>query len=218
MRPVYKNEFGRRNLFERIEYSNKTREYVSKIRAMVEERARMGTCDDLTIFFNLDIDLGIDSRYIPDFPALINCMNSNNWRGTEKGRQQFVSSMANQILFVLASRLRDGTKEIYDKAYLARKKVNGIDDPDDLQRIFNELWNNGGKEAIEPVKKDNEHWRKQAPELLKEYGPYPKPGWTEQIKRIRSKSMEEWDAYFRAKMGEDGLAWQEKVVNYKKFC
>jgi len=181
------------------------------VRVMIEERARQGFCDELLYYY----DVGAFSHhYTPDFTAFSECINrpDHMWQGPQDTRIKFLKKVTLRLIAHLGnpSIIKKYHLEYSNRSKLRNMITNSSDSPE-IAGIFFDLWKNRAKEGLKPMRRSHEHFRKKAPELLKQYGPYPKPGWTEQIAKIRSKTMKEWDEHFRAGMGDDGLHWKEKA-------
>jgi|GEM_PF-3093387 len=203
---IYAGPFSR--VLQDVAKYDSTRHIITITGILMEERARQGICDELLHFYD-GAPLAQNYRYMPDFSAFLACMNqpADTWQGTEDSTIAILKKITHRFIRVL----EDNTdykknKTLREELYAALKLVNKSSDPGELQQIFLDFWERVGKAIIPTVKRDNEALRKQAPKLLKQYGPYPKPGWSAQIAEIHSKTPEEWSMYFGYNVDGRGLA------------
>ena len=159
------------------------------VRVIVEERARQGICDELLYYYDGG-PLGRSPSYLPDFTAFFECVNrpEDGWLGAQDTRIEFLK----KLTLHLANRLNDPDVEkehrVAFKHYMELKDmVLSSNDPQEILGIFFDLWENRAKEGLKPLRRGHEHLRKQAPELLKKYGPYPKPGGVNKLRRYTVK-------------------------------
>jgi|GEM_PF-2595686 len=203
------------HLLQRIHEMSKMQ---AMVRVIIEERARQGICDELLHYYD-GAPFGRSPHYLPDFTAFFECVQrpESEWQGAHDTRIKLLK----KLTIHLANRLNNSDVEkvhrVAFKHYMELKDmVLSSNDSQEILGIFFDLWENWAKEGLKPLRRSHEHLRKQAPELLKKHGPYPKPGWNEQIEKIHSKTMKEWEEYFRPLMGEDGLPLGKKIRKWRQ--
>ena len=199
-------------LLRDVHRSKEFRNNKAIVRVMIEERARMGLCDELLNYYRGG-PLSMESGYLPDFGAFFTCMKrpANMWSGGENTKTTFLKNITEHLIYqMLLRRIPKEDRLGYEKAEKLKGIIQKSNNSKELQGIFFDLWNNRAREILASLRRGHEHLRKQAPELLKQYGPYPKPGWTEQIAKIRSKTMEQWESHFRSELGKEDVSWKEK--------